>query len=47
MLAITEDLHDVHSLGKEAAAVHRSLVEELSKVFLISQLKFYIPFYIY
>ncbi|XP_062020417.1 uncharacterized protein LOC133736840 isoform X2 [Rosa rugosa] len=31
VLAITEDLHDVHSLGKEAAAVHRSLVEDLSK----------------
>ncbi|KAM2903393.1 hypothetical protein COP2_003214 [Malus domestica] len=31
VLAITEDLHDVHSLGKEAAAVHRSLVEELLK----------------
>ncbi|KAL6211608.1 hypothetical protein ACLB2K_016831 [Fragaria x ananassa] len=31
VLAITEDLHDVHSLGREAAAVHRSLVEDLSK----------------
>ncbi|PRQ23388.1 putative non-specific serine/threonine protein kinase [Rosa chinensis] len=31
VLAITEDLHDVHGLGKEAAAVHRSLVEDLSK----------------
>ncbi|XP_050364402.1 uncharacterized protein LOC126783062 [Argentina anserina] len=31
VLAITEDLHDVHSLGKEAAAVHCSLVEDLSK----------------
>ncbi|PQQ21881.1 serine/threonine-protein kinase SMG1 [Prunus yedoensis var. nudiflora] len=31
VLAITEDLHDVHSLGKEAAAVHCSLVQELSK----------------
>ncbi|KAJ0077716.1 hypothetical protein Patl1_36279 [Pistacia atlantica] len=31
VLAITEDLHDVHSLGKEAAAVHRSLMEDLSK----------------
>ncbi|PRQ23335.1 hypothetical protein RchiOBHm_Chr6g0260221 [Rosa chinensis] len=34
VLAITEDLHDVHSLGKEAAAVHRSLVEDLSKFYL-------------
>ncbi|KAI8016538.1 Serine/threonine-protein kinase SMG1 [Camellia lanceoleosa] len=31
VLAITEDLHDVHSLGKEAAAVHSSLMEDLSK----------------
>ncbi|KAK4848883.1 hypothetical protein QYF36_018291 [Acer negundo] len=31
VLAITEDLHDVHNLGKEAAAVHRSLMEDLSK----------------
>ncbi|XP_065854905.1 uncharacterized protein [Euphorbia lathyris] len=31
VLAITEDLHDVHTLGKEAAAVHRSLMEDLSK----------------
>ncbi|KAK9942266.1 hypothetical protein M0R45_007941 [Rubus argutus] len=31
VLAITEDLHDVHSLGKEAATVHCSLVEDLSK----------------
>lgn len=31
-MAITEDLHDVHNLGKEAAAVHRSLMEDLSKV---------------
>ncbi|KAL5562538.1 hypothetical protein UlMin_032285 [Ulmus minor] len=31
VLTITEDLHDVHSLGKEAAAVHHSLMEDLSK----------------
>ncbi|KAJ7967383.1 Serine/threonine protein kinase [Quillaja saponaria] len=31
VLAITEDLHDVCSLGKEAAAVHHSLMEDLSK----------------
>ncbi|KAE8698811.1 hypothetical protein F3Y22_tig00110597pilonHSYRG00890 [Hibiscus syriacus] len=31
VLAITEDLHDVHNLGKEAAAVHGSLMEDLSK----------------
>ncbi|WCJ33820.1 Serine/threonine-protein kinase SMG1 [Euphorbia peplus] len=31
VLAITEDLHDVHTLGKEAAAVHRSLMQDLSK----------------
>ncbi|XVE67428.1 hypothetical protein DITRI_Ditri08aG0160200 [Diplodiscus trichospermus] len=31
VLAITEDLHDVHNLGKEAAAVHDSLMEDLSK----------------
>ncbi|XP_019057389.1 PREDICTED: uncharacterized protein LOC104807342 [Tarenaya hassleriana] len=31
VLAITEDLHDVHSLGKEAASVHCSLIEDLSK----------------
>lgn len=31
VLAITEDLHDVHNLGKEAAALHRSLMGELSK----------------
>ncbi|PSS26075.1 Serine/threonine-protein kinase [Actinidia chinensis var. chinensis] len=31
VLAITEGLHDVHSLGKEAAAVHRSLMKDLSK----------------
>ncbi|KAK6240492.1 hypothetical protein SCA6_005881 [Theobroma cacao] len=31
VLAITEDLHDVHNLGKEAAAVHHSLMEDLSK----------------
>ncbi|XP_019454155.1 PREDICTED: serine/threonine-protein kinase SMG1-like [Lupinus angustifolius] len=32
VLAITEDIHDVHNLGKEAAAIHRSLMEDLSKV---------------
>ncbi|XP_059647736.1 uncharacterized protein LOC132294033 [Cornus florida] len=31
VLAITEGLHDVHSLGKEAAVIHRSLMEDLSK----------------
>ncbi|XP_037497644.1 uncharacterized protein LOC105631693 isoform X3 [Jatropha curcas] len=31
VLAITEDLHDVHTLGKEAAAVHHSLMGDLSK----------------
>lgn len=33
VLAITEDLHDVHTLGKEAAVLHHSLMEDLSKVF--------------
>ncbi|KAM7253507.1 hypothetical protein ACFE04_021661 [Oxalis oulophora] len=31
VLAITEDLHDVHNLGKEASTIHHSLIEELSK----------------
>lgn len=31
VLATTGDLHDVHSLGKEAATLHRSLVDDLSK----------------
>ncbi|KAI3446049.1 hypothetical protein Pfo_002714 [Paulownia fortunei] len=31
VLAITEGLHDVHSLGKEAAVLHSSLMEDLSK----------------
>lgn len=31
VLAITEDLHDVHTLGKEAVAFHCSLMEDLSK----------------
>ncbi|XP_050232487.1 uncharacterized protein LOC126681128 isoform X2 [Mercurialis annua] len=31
VLAITEDLHDVHKLGKEASAVYRSLMEDLKK----------------
>lgn len=36
VLAITEDLHDVHSLAKDAASVHRSLMENLTKVHLLS-----------
>ncbi|KAK7264351.1 hypothetical protein RJT34_31958 [Clitoria ternatea] len=35
VLAITEDIHDVHNLGKEAAAVHLSLMEGLSKANVI------------
>ncbi|XP_059443210.1 uncharacterized protein LOC132175321 isoform X2 [Corylus avellana] len=35
VLAITEDLHDVYNLGKEAAAVHFSLMEDLSKANVI------------
>ncbi|PIN16776.1 Non-specific serine/threonine protein kinase [Handroanthus impetiginosus] len=31
VLAITEGLHDVHSLGKEAAILHSSLMQDLSK----------------
>ncbi|CAK7329774.1 unnamed protein product [Dovyalis caffra] len=31
VLAITDDLHDVHSLGKEAVALHCYLMEDLSK----------------
>ncbi|MED6198639.1 Serine/threonine-protein kinase smg1 [Stylosanthes scabra] len=31
VLAITEDIHDVFNLGKEAAAIHHSLMEDLSK----------------
>ncbi|KAL1324074.1 hypothetical protein AAHE18_13G061900 [Arachis hypogaea] len=31
VLAITEDIHDVFNLGKEAAAIHLSLMEDLSK----------------
>ncbi|KAI4342363.1 hypothetical protein MLD38_027001 [Melastoma candidum] len=31
VLAITEDLHDVHSLAKEASSVHCSLMENLTK----------------
>lgn len=31
VLAITEGLHDVYSLGKEAAALHVSLMEDLTK----------------
>lgn len=40
VLAITEDLHDVHTLGKEAAAVHRSLMKDLSKVSMFYSLFF-------
>ncbi|WJX45533.1 Serine/threonine-protein kinase smg1 [Trifolium repens] len=32
VLAITEDVHDVHNLGKEAASIHHSLMENLSEV---------------
>lgn len=35
VLVITEGLHDVHSLGKEAAAVHHSLMEDLSKANMV------------
>ncbi|XP_057963612.1 uncharacterized protein LOC131154843 [Malania oleifera] len=35
VLAITEGLHDVHNLGKEAAAAHHSLTDDLSKASLI------------
>ncbi|XP_047153603.1 serine/threonine-protein kinase SMG1-like isoform X2 [Vigna umbellata] len=31
VLAITEDIHDVYNLGKEAAGIHLSLMEGLSK----------------
>ncbi|XP_021731674.1 LOW QUALITY PROTEIN: serine/threonine-protein kinase SMG1-like [Chenopodium quinoa] len=31
VLAISDGLHDVHNLGKEAAAMHRSLMESISK----------------
>ncbi|GAB4853946.1 Serine/threonine-protein kinase smg1 [Ancistrocladus abbreviatus] len=31
VLTITEGLHDVHNLGKEAGSVHYSLMEDLSK----------------
>lgn len=31
VLAITEGLHDVHNLGKEASVMHHSLMEDLSK----------------
>ncbi|XP_008459237.2 uncharacterized protein LOC103498422 isoform X1 [Cucumis melo] len=31
VLAITEDLHDVHNLGKEAAVIHRQLIEDIAK----------------
>ncbi|XP_022944490.1 serine/threonine-protein kinase SMG1-like isoform X1 [Cucurbita moschata] len=31
VLAITEDLHDVHNLGKEAAVIHRRLIEDIVK----------------
>lgn len=32
VLAISEGLHDVYSLGKEAATAHAALMEDLSKV---------------
>lgn len=32
MLAISDGLHDVHSLGKEAVAMHSTLMESISKV---------------
>ncbi|KAI5390340.1 uncharacterized protein LOC127101599 isoform X2 [Lathyrus oleraceus] len=32
VLAITEDVHDVYNLGKEAASIHLSLMENLSEV---------------
>ncbi|KAK9286330.1 hypothetical protein L1049_014722 [Liquidambar formosana] len=35
VLAITEGLHDVHNLGKEASAMHHSLMEDLSKANMI------------
>ncbi|KAJ1410449.1 Serine/threonine-protein kinase SMG1 [Sesbania bispinosa] len=35
VLAITEDIHDVYNLGKEAAAIHLSLMEDLSKANVI------------
>ncbi|KAI3946049.1 hypothetical protein MKX01_024805 [Papaver californicum] len=35
VLAITEGLYDVHSLGKEAAAVHSALMANLSKANMI------------
>lgn len=31
VLAITEDIHDVYNLGKEAASIHLSLMENLSE----------------
>lgn len=31
---MTDDLHDVYSLGKEAAAMHCSLLDHISKVSL-------------
>ncbi|XP_021738520.1 serine/threonine-protein kinase SMG1-like [Chenopodium quinoa] len=31
VLAISDGLHDVHNLGKEAAAMHRSLMESIAK----------------
>lgn len=35
VLAIAEGLHDVYSLGKEAASVHSALMEDLSKANMI------------
>ncbi|XP_068658136.1 uncharacterized protein [Aristolochia californica] len=37
VLAITEGLHDVHKLGKEAVAVHRALMDDLSEANVILQ----------
>ncbi|XP_058069212.1 uncharacterized protein LOC131218594 isoform X2 [Magnolia sinica] len=39
VLAITKGLHDVYSLGKEAASVHAALMEDLSKASMILPLE--------
>lgn len=44
VLAVTEGVHDVHSIAKEATALHSSLMEDLSKVFLYSHLFVFLPF---
>lgn len=36
VLAITEGVHDVYRLGKEAAALHAVLMSDLSKVVFLS-----------